>query len=242
MIITNEVYYREQIKESLQTGVSSIHISYDLWSSPNRYSLLVINAQWVDVNCELETTLLALPEFRYTHSGEHQAELLLRALESYSIASKIGWHTGDNATSNYTTLQHLERLLCAKGIIFISKQRRVRCIAHVINLSLQAFLLASSKEALEAAFAEAAEVEGEELINKFSDVLAESRKRPTLIRVGIPHVWPCIYVAQLTSCNQFSAVLPFPLLQRVFQHCASSMVLPNCSTILISTWTYGEMQ
>jgi hypothetical protein len=85
--------------------------------------------------------------------------------------------TGDNATSNDTTLQHLESLLYAKGITFSAKQRRVRCIAHIINLSLQAFLLASSKEALEAAFAEAAEVEGEELINTFSDVLAERRKR-----------------------------------------------------------------
>ncbi|EDU46244.1 predicted protein [Pyrenophora tritici-repentis Pt-1C-BFP] len=32
------------IKESLQTAVSSIHISSDLWSSPNRYSLLGITA------------------------------------------------------------------------------------------------------------------------------------------------------------------------------------------------------
>ena len=157
--------------------MSSIHISSDLWSSPNRHSLLGVTAQWVDVKCELQTALLALPECRYTHSGEHQARLLLQVLDTYSIASKIGWHTGDNATSNDTTLQHLESLLHAKGITFSAKQRRVRCIAHIINLSLQAFLLASSKEALEAAFAEAAEVEGEELINTFSDVLAEKRKR-----------------------------------------------------------------
>lgn len=173
MIITNEVYYREQIKESLQAAVSSIHISSDLWSSPNRHSLLGITAQWVDKNCELQTALLALPECRYTHSGEHQAELLLQVLENYNVAPKIGWHTRDNATSNDTTLQHLEQLLYAKGIIFNAKQRRVRCIAHIINLSLQAFLLASSKEALEAAFAEAAEVEGEEVMNTFSDVLAK---------------------------------------------------------------------
>jgi hypothetical protein len=136
MIISNEAYYRDQIKESLRTAVSSIHISSDLWSSPNRHSLLGVTAQWVDVKCELQTALLALPECRYTHSGEHQARLLLQVLDTYSIASKIGWHTGDNATSNDTTLQHLKSLLHAKGITFSAKQRRVRCIAHIINLSL----------------------------------------------------------------------------------------------------------
>ena len=120
--------------------------------------------------------MLALPECRFTHNGEHQAELLLQILENYNVAPKISWHTGNNATSNDTTLQHLEQLLDAKGIIFNAKQRRVRCIAHIINLSLQAFLLASSKEALEAAFAGAAEVEGEEVMNTFSDALAERRK------------------------------------------------------------------
>jgi hypothetical protein len=168
----------------VQTAVSSIHISSDLWSSPNRHSLLGITAQWVDKNCELQTALLALPECRFTHNGEHQAELLLQVLENYNVTSKIGWHTGDNVTSNDTTLQHLEQLLDAKGIIFNAKQRRVRCIAHIINLSLQAFLLASSKEALEAAFAEAAEVEGEEVMNTFSDVLAERRKSEAGQRVA----------------------------------------------------------
>lgn len=81
-----------------------------------------------------------------------------------------------STASNDTTLQHLESLLYVKGITFNVKQRRVHCIAHTISLSLQACLLASSKEALEAALAEAAEVESDELINTFSDVPATRRK------------------------------------------------------------------
>ena len=81
-------------------------------------------------------------------------------------------------------MQHLKQLLYAKGIIFDAKQQRVRCIAHIINLSLQAFLLALLKEALEAAFAEAAKVKGEEVINTFSDMLAKRRKSEAGQRVA----------------------------------------------------------
>jgi hypothetical protein len=59
---------------------------------------------------------------------------------------------------------------------FVAKERRVRCIGHIINLSLQAFLLASSKEALTAALDSVTDVTGEELLAEFSSVLT-SRQR-----------------------------------------------------------------
>ncbi|EXA29442.1 hypothetical protein FOVG_19081 [Fusarium oxysporum f. sp. pisi HDV247] len=59
---------------------------------------------------------------------------------------------------------------------FNTKGRRIRCIAHIINISLQAFLLASSKVALVAALESASGVIGEELLSQFSEVLASHRK------------------------------------------------------------------
>ncbi|KAM5517530.1 hypothetical protein FOXYSP1_04482 [Fusarium oxysporum f. sp. phaseoli] len=59
---------------------------------------------------------------------------------------------GNNATSNDTCLESIQRKLISRHKIkFNAKVRRIRCILHIINLSLQAFLLASSKEALVAA-------------------------------------------------------------------------------------------
>ena len=63
------------------------------------------------------------------------------------------------------------RLLAEHNVKFNAKQRRIRCIGHIINLPLQAFLLASSREALLAALRAAADVSGEELIMQFSDAL-----------------------------------------------------------------------
>jgi len=177
LIASNYNLYKGQIRESLATSISPIHLSSDLWTSPHRHSLLAICAHWVDQYGQLQKALLGLPECRYSHGGEKQAGLILQVTEEFSIQSKLGWHTGDNATSNNTCLEVMEsRLLSEHQVQFNAKQRRVRCVGHIINLSLQAFLLASSKEALLAALAAAADVSGDELLAQFSDVLDSQRQ------------------------------------------------------------------
>lgn len=104
----NYELYAQMIKESLSTSSSPIHISSDLWTSPSRHSMLAICAQWVDKDYKLQNALLALPECRDSHSGEQQAKLILQTFEKYNITSKLGWHTGYNATSNDTCLEHIE--------------------------------------------------------------------------------------------------------------------------------------
>ncbi|KAI1525094.1 Tfo1 transposase, partial [Pyrenophora tritici-repentis] len=113
--------------------------------------------------------------------------LLLQTLEEYGIQSRVGWHTGDNATSNDTCLEHLETLLRTKhNVKFTAKERRIRCIGHIINLSLQAFLLASSKEALTAALDAVTDVMGEELLAEFSSVLTSRQRNPRAQAQAVP--------------------------------------------------------
>lgn len=177
-IASNYELYKGQIRDSLASAISPIHITSDLWTSPHQHSLLAVCAQWVDPDYQLQKALLGLPECRYSHSGEKQADIILGVLEEFEIQSKLGWHTGDNATSNDTCLEALEsRLRADHQVEFNAKQRRIRCIGHIINLSLQAFLLASSKEALTAALAAAADAPGDELLAQFSDVLDSQQRR-----------------------------------------------------------------
>jgi hypothetical protein len=103
--------YRSQLKEKLQASVSKIHLSTDLWTSPHRHGILAVCARWVDNSFRLQKALLAMPECRYSHSGERQATLIAEAIEEYGIAKQIGYHTGDNATSNDTCLKHLSQML-----------------------------------------------------------------------------------------------------------------------------------
>jgi hypothetical protein len=104
-IASNYRLYKGQIMESLAVSISPIHISSDLWTSPHRHSLLAVCAQWVNPKGQLQKALLGLPECHYSHSGEKQACLILQVVEEFGIQSKLGWHTGDNATSNGTCLR-----------------------------------------------------------------------------------------------------------------------------------------
>lgn len=106
-IAANYQLYRLQLQDQLSSARSLIHISSDLWTSPNRSSLLGVCAQWVNSDYSLQKALLALPECRYSHSGEKQAQLILSVLQSFDIQKRIGYHTGDNASSNDTCLEYL---------------------------------------------------------------------------------------------------------------------------------------
>ncbi|KFA54527.1 hypothetical protein S40293_09905 [Stachybotrys chartarum IBT 40293] len=102
---------RDQIKDKLAIASSPIHISTDLWTSPHRHALLAVCAQWVDQDDQLQKALLRLPECRDNHSGERQAGLIMSILETFGITSKLGYHSGDNATSNDTCLESIARRL-----------------------------------------------------------------------------------------------------------------------------------
>jgi hypothetical protein len=81
---------------------------------------------------------------------------LLDTIRYFDVAGNIGYFTSDNATANDTCLRALSTALANEfGIGMDPAERRVRCGGHIINLCLQAFLFASSKEALRAAIEEA---------------------------------------------------------------------------------------
>ncbi|KAM5357119.1 hypothetical protein ACJZ2D_016598 [Fusarium nematophilum] len=136
--------------------------------------MLAVCGQWVDKGYELRKALLGLLECRKDHSGESQAGLIANVLGRSEIR-RVGYHTGDNVSSNNTCLEALsKKLLHERGIIFNPVCRRVRYFGHIINLSLQAFLLARSKEALRAALNAADNAASAQSIDTFSTALNEN--------------------------------------------------------------------
>ncbi|EKG09371.1 Ribonuclease H-like protein [Macrophomina phaseolina MS6] len=80
---------------------------------------------------------------------------LLETIRYFNVAGNIGYFTSDNSTANDTCMRALSTALANEyGVGFDPIERRVRCGGHIINLCLQAFLFASSKEALNAAIEE----------------------------------------------------------------------------------------
>ncbi|CEJ95282.1 Putative Ribonuclease H-like protein [[Torrubiella] hemipterigena] len=148
--------HRENIGMQLRSARSQIHFSIDLWSSPHRKAFLGICGQWVDEEYQLREALLGLPNVQENHSGETMARHLLDTIRHFDIASNVGYFTSDNATANDACMRALSLGLANEFNVSIDPiERRIRCGGHIINLCLQAFLFASSKEALKAAIEEA---------------------------------------------------------------------------------------
>ena len=132
----------------LGTTESKTHISFDLWTSPADDSLLGVIAYFVavqDGKAVSKAVPLALRHLDEKHSGEVIAEHLGNILSEYGIGGQQpGVFIADNASSNDTAIPTLcERL----GID--PAHRRVRCLAHIVNLAAKAFLFGKSVEAFE---------------------------------------------------------------------------------------------
>jgi hypothetical protein len=57
-----------QIKQVLAQAVSRIHISFDLWTSPNGYAICGVVAHFVGHQYRNQQVLLALKRMKYNHT------------------------------------------------------------------------------------------------------------------------------------------------------------------------------
>jgi len=142
---------RDNIKHSFTLAKSKIHISADLWTSPNNYALLGIVAHWWDHDDILRSALIALPKLVGAHTGSNIAEAILNTLDLYGIVDKLGYFMLDNATSNDTAVDCITKEVRHRNIphMISSKEARLRCTGHIINLVVKSLLFGKDPEALE---------------------------------------------------------------------------------------------
>lgn len=149
--------HKDILRRKLQSTPWKLHLSADVWSSPNHKAFLGICVRFVDPDAkEALQALLALPELPGldgpgSHGGEEQWKLLRRVLDDYNIWHKIGFFTGDNHGSNDKVCRLLGAHLREMGVVWEPKTQRIRCHGHILNLAVQAFLFMDSKEAAQAA-------------------------------------------------------------------------------------------
>ncbi len=138
------------IKVTLQKARSKIHISCDLWTSPNSLVILGIIAQFIDENRKLQSLVLALKEIDGDHTGKNIAPYVIEAIREYEIEKNLGYFVMDNADNNDTMLAELSLLLRRDHrITYNATHHRLRCQGHIINLAVKSFLFVTDKENIE---------------------------------------------------------------------------------------------
>jgi len=95
--------------QQIQSARSKIHISCDLWTSPNSLAILGIIAHFINENGKLQHCTLALKDIIGDHGGENLAKAMMEVLEEWGFVSKLGFFTMDNATNNDVMMRALQR-------------------------------------------------------------------------------------------------------------------------------------
>ena len=142
-------YFKEakpMIAELLSTARSRIHLSFDLYTSPNCKALLAITAHWTSAEYKAEATLLAIRELKEEHTGENIAQWIHIVVKEYGVMDKLGYFVMDNAGNNDTALVSLNRRIMEDGGEgFDLEARQLRCFAHTINLVVKELMFGKRK-------------------------------------------------------------------------------------------------
>ena len=99
---------KQQLKvEILSNSVSKIHISFDLWTSPNCIPLMAVVAHYTDNTFKNRTVMIALKRLHEAHSGENMGSLLIEIINDFDLNERLGYFVTDNAGSNDTCVHHI---------------------------------------------------------------------------------------------------------------------------------------
>jgi hypothetical protein len=139
----------------------SIHISFDLWTSPNHRSFLGIVGHWATTTGELRSGTLGFYQFQGPHTGANIAEALWHIFERYDITKQIGYITTDNASNNDMAMLELSKYFQSAGVDFDPIAHRVCCFGHIINLVVKAFLWGSDWKTLETCITSQSDIDRE---------------------------------------------------------------------------------
>lgn len=123
----------------LQDVSALIHLSFDLWMSPNHYAFLGVVCHFIDWNWKAHIVLLALLLLYRSHAGVDMAQLVIHVIMTYKLYKILGYCIMDNAPDNDTCLCEVEHWLATKGVIWGGNAHRLCCFGHVVSLIANAF-------------------------------------------------------------------------------------------------------
>ena len=102
---------KQDVIQYLSKSKSKIHLSFDLWSSPNHKAYIDIIGHWISENSTVVSSLLALKEMKGGHTGEDMADIVFQVAKEFGIVKNLGWFVLDNATSNDKAIEFLEKYI-----------------------------------------------------------------------------------------------------------------------------------
>jgi hypothetical protein len=172
------------IQDSLSAARSKIHLSFDLWSSPNYKSIIAVVGHWTNSDFKVETATLVMKEIFGEHKGEYLAPVIYEIAKQFGIENNLGWFVIDNATNNDTTLRYLNGPIRDDGGDgFNVEERHLCCLGHVLNLAVKLLLFNGNVSTVSKELREVIEEVQEDSPNRRESRIKEWRARGVVGRI-----------------------------------------------------------
>jgi hypothetical protein len=155
-----EAFEKEKlnVKTVLHQSVSKIHLSFDMWTSPNKYAVFAIVGHFIQqflvqgkVVYRNKAILLGMKRMRDKHGAEEMAAEVVKLVLDYEISERLGCFQSDNPAYNDNTVRDVLQRIDPKEQNWLA--RRVRCLGHIINLAARDFILGQDVDAFKFAVA-----------------------------------------------------------------------------------------
>ena len=131
-------------------AMSRIHLTWDLWTSPNFKAMIAITAHWTDPNWKVQSTLMAIREIEGDHDGENISQVVHAVVKEFEIVDRFGYFMGDNASNNDTAMNCLNRRIREEGGVgFDVREHRLCCFAHDMQIAVKGLLFGPKVKELE---------------------------------------------------------------------------------------------
>jgi len=103
--------YKDTVQKKLQSALTSIYLSVDIWTSPNKYLLLGVTRDFIDCIEEKHSKTLLGLRLVAGHSRDNQFNVLLPLLQDYDIVQKLEAIVSNNSSTNNTLCQAIKAYL-----------------------------------------------------------------------------------------------------------------------------------
>ncbi|CAI5987401.1 unnamed protein product [Closterium sp. NIES-64] len=121
-------------------------LTFDIWTGENNVAFMGVTAHYVTSDFQLKQAVIDFRELKGSHTGDLIADELEEVLREWGLEKMLFAVTCDNAENNSRAMRLLAGVPDARPGSrprhppLLSRWRHFRCMAHVVNLAVQAAL------------------------------------------------------------------------------------------------------
>ena len=104
---------RTRIQQQVLASKTKVHLSLDIWTSPNNKPIMGVIAHYILASRLLEK--LAMKEIEGEHTGVNLGPYVMQVIKDWELSQKLGYIVMDNAPNNYTMMQYVSEGLSLTG-------------------------------------------------------------------------------------------------------------------------------